>query len=126
MFVIKGVEYENKINNEQLRNVLKECVYPTLNAEVVNIENEYLSKLIQVIKIKKNIDRPYSLNFTFKGKGLERGLKYFRDIDSSKVIPPEKERTFINQWTSEDKRTITLKNFLIYVLIGISCFFLLI
>ncbi|MBN2267734.1 MAG: putative DNA binding domain-containing protein [Candidatus Babeliaceae bacterium] len=104
-FKFIGIQENDKLDVDNVKNVLRDSIRPVVHADVITINNPSLQKVAQVLILEGNTDRPYMLKRTvIKGTEFVESSKYYREMASSTRIPSADEDRLITKWKKEDSQ----------------------
>jgi len=107
VFKICGIDINRLQDSDTIKNLIKQYIYPLVNVDIITVHNDKIfpnkDRVIQVIKIEGNSNRPYRFKQTISKKdGFIEGAKYYRDNHNSNPIPVVQEDEMIKSWILED------------------------
>lgn len=107
VFKICGIDINLLQDSDTIKNLIKQYIYPLVNVDIIAVHNDKIfpnkDRVIQVLKIEGNSNRPYRFKQTISKKdGFIEGAKYYRDNHNSNPIPVVQEDEMIKSWILED------------------------
>jgi len=126
VFKICGIDINLLQDSDTIKDLITQYIYPLVKVDIIAVHNDKIfpnkDKVIQVLKIEGNSNRPYRFKQTISKKdGFIEGAKYYRDNHNSNPIPVVQEDEIIKNWVLEDAGLIKriFKNLELLALIAV-------